>query len=956
VDIQVVRDQGDLILRLSAEVAEGAEAPAIRLAGFADAVEAGPVPQIVTDDGGTVLAGDVVLAAAPQAEPGTPSEEGPVAAGDTPSSGGVGDYNDNLGQVIDSIGSGTFGSNVEFATPTGTLEEDLTVVVGADDDDPAPSDGPGDEAGPAPGDGPGDEAGPALGDGPGDEAGPALGDGPGDEAGPAPGDGPGDDILSPLTVVALTDDTYQSESPFPAGTKPNSQEEPVNFRSLRSAEDDSPSNKVIQPGFEPVIEYESFDGVALNDDGDVAFTAETDAPRFWLGEFGKDDPNNEDGSYWRGNYSEVGPSEDTTIGGTGVFLFSAPDDIETGGTDLVALEGQEAATDRDGGDSKPLGDGNLPILYFDIRPAFALNDQHDVAFSARTTYEDRFVQGWDTPNVGKFIENSENDDRDSEVSFQYEEPPLKIDGKNVSLDAGDFRIFRPAFDVKVEGKPVVHGTLEGDNPYESGLFLEDEAGNFETLVAPDNPAMERFLGPEAPLEDQVDAIFGKYATDAQGNLYFGGLADSVNIEKAIYKLDVNGDLTEVINVNADVDVGVDGGRTSTSFATLYGSDFEVTQDGRVIALSKFANPGPSTSKPEAESEFLDSLGAPIPDGVDSFDDLRDAADNATGTYAANLHALYGFGIEQVYQSASEPIQAVTEITEDGSVSALAKRGDPIAGADNHVLKTISEFDANDIGEVAFLASTVPEGTDFDDIPRTDPVEEQGIFKVSSDGEIESIAREGQQVVSELWEGLKTIADFEFGEVDINNEGTVAFIAEFSDGTEGVLTTDRGDPGATLVGGEEDDVLTFQEGLAEVAPYTASSIGNDTLEFFTRDTDGSRDDVLDPSNTDQVEFIGDPPTVDSVELSNDGLPDDQGNGQVDVKVSFQGGDSLTFADLLGENENINELFDESDIDTSDSDTDGNANDVTDGETVTITNVSQSDLESLFGDSFPDAPVS
>jgi hypothetical protein len=156
---------------------------------------------------------------------------------------------------------------------------------------------------------------------------------------------------------------------------------------------------------------------------------------------------------------------------------------------------------------------------------------------------------------------------------------------------------------------------------------------------------------------------------------------------------------------------------------------------------------------------------------------------------------------------------------------------------------------------------------------------------------------------------------------------------------------------TLIGGEGDDALYFEGGGQDVAQYTVGTDGNDTLEFFTRDTDGASDLSLSSADADQVAFSGSSlPTVDSVELSNDGQPNDQGNGEVDVTVSFDGGGSLTFADLLSESEDVDALFDEpgTTIDKS-----GGDEFVTDGETITITNVSDNDLQSLFGDSYTTA---
>jgi hypothetical protein len=187
----------------------------------------------------------------------------------------------------------------------------------------------------------------------------------------------------------------------------------------------------------------------------------------------------------------------------------------------------------------------------------------------------------------------------------------------------------------------------------------------------------------------------------------------------------------------------------------------------------------------------------------------------------------------------------------------------------------------------------------------------------------------------------------YPEVDINSDGTVVFAATFNDGTEAILTTDPNDPGATLVGEEQDDTLTFDSNYGQKVLYEPARIGNDTLEFFTLDQDVTVDGLTGAS-ADQVQFSGTSrPSVDSVELRNDVEPNDQGNEEVDVIVSFQGGGSLNFADLLDEDDNIDTLFDDSIIDKSNAN--NNNEFVEDGEIVTITGVSDFDLQTIFGDS-------
>jgi hypothetical protein len=757
-------------------------------------------------------------------------------------------------------------------------------------------------------------------------------------------------VETPLTVVALSSENITDEQ--------NLNAYPFGFTSdqpFLEGVDSQQENPEADPTRISTLSYESFTNLALNEKGDVAFSANTSAPTVWLGELGSDSSLNPDDALWLGDYGET-----TNRLMPGIFVWDSEETEDADATEMVVSPSQEAATDRD-------TKGDLPALYRGLGGRLFLNDQGEVAFAAGTTpvkFGDDFRS-----TEGIFVEG--NDPREVFLGVQPILTPWSM--SEVAVDPFGAKTTDGNLIVVLPESP---GPLSVEDSIDNAIYAWDGEGSLgpdgSSLTGRDADPLTKLVGVGDKTVDgreitDLGGSLAKYDLDpTNGDLLF--LAELDESKDALVQRKSDGSLSILVeqggNANG-VDFNNDGNPEQfvsdmSSFIQPMrgGSSESSASNNETTLLAEFENPGPAEAerdlqaendylKDEFASSYLDPLGIDL----STFLEIDPADANFDALEDKTLFGMpaYDLAVGELYKSAVEPIPAITTVdNQDGSVDILARQGDPVPSADNHVLGRIEAIDANDAGEVAFYAETVPAGADFDNLGIYGPAMETGIFVVNRAGEINSIAREGQKVESEFWEGAKTIAGFEFAEIDINSDGTVAFVAKFADGTQGVLTTNRDDPGATLIGGEGEDVLTFQDARAEVAPYTVGSIGNDTLEFFTRDTDGSRGDGLNPSNADQVEFIGGLPTVESVELTNDGT-DDQGNAAVDVIVSFQGGGSLNFADLLLENSpDVDTLFNDGNVDTSASGTNDDAN-VTDGETVTITGVSDAALQTIFGDS-------
>ena len=235
-------------------------------------------------------------------------------------------------------------------------------------------------------------------------------------------------------------------------------------------------------------------------------------------------------------------------------------------------------------------------------------------------------------------------------------------------------------------------------------------------------------------------------------------------------------------------------------------------------------------------------------------------------------------------------------------------------------------------------------------------------------------------------GGPDVADYRFFggstgvEVDLSIQGSGNSQNTVAQGTDTLIDIESvrgsfnddvlsGNSGDNYLRGEAgDDIIDLVDGGQDIVRYDIGSDGNDTIRNFQGDTDGSHNDTFGNSGgsltggADILEFSGVNDftslanEIDSIEFNANGS-DYTNEGftggadlQVDVTATFDSGGSIVFQDLLKEGDDLSGLPNGVDLSDNAGYTQPGGDDaLNNGESVTITGISASELEGLFGDS-------